>query len=1079
MAEKIIIDIQLNDQASNKTLNDLKANLKNLKAEIGGVAVGSDAFNKLSAEIAKTNIQIKEINKGFTTIANDATHAADSINGMEATLKELKAQISTVGVGSKEFKDLQTQIIKVDTNLKNTKKSIEGLDVEALAGHIGKLGGGITASFTAVSAVIGKGNADIEKFTANIVSGIAVANGIKGATEAWSSAQKLLNIAMAANPIGVMIAGIAALTAGIAALVITMDDSTDEQLALNEAQKAADKIATDYKLAINQLDVQLANLTGTFEDVKKAEEKALNDKQAKEWGETVGAAYSKAAKGSKEYQDSLINESDLKDKQKQAIDGVEYKQKRYYAAVGEQQKEARLRELNYAKEKLAEINKEIKAEKDKRDEILKNDKEYQATIKGLSEQQAKERAVLAAKQVKDEKDKNDKIVELEKQNIEKLIELRKRLENVQNEVYEAGIELSHKQAKLAIDRFGGTINQQITLLEVQQAQELRLKRHTNEETIKGYEKELDSIKGNGAKAKAERKRIEDEISTIKAEFADNERKLQKFQISERIISEEQLIKKLYDLNDKLAKDVYTTNLELSKDEEGIAKNKVVIAFDNNVLLLNEERRAITESLNVKKLGLEAELKFAEQKQGLTGDEADQNEMLIVGLKKVIEIEGQLINKKLESIEKYKDANGDISEDNIKLLANTLGLKEEEVRRLVLLDKAYVAEEKKRNQELEKLTEEYLNKRTELQAKSDAEDLQRQITHLDKQAAIYEGDIARVADINKEKNDLILNQNINAIYKTQEEQFKALDKEAEAKLRTEEEVAAEKKRIEEDSLRAVDDLKAENRKKNKDLDIKVQEELAAHVLNLLSKVQEVQLNGVINRINTEYNAQVEAYQAQEEALAKSLDNSLITQSEYDAQLKLIEIEKQEADLKNRQRIAKAQQDAALVQIAIETAVAIAKAVQLGPAAPLQIALAVATGAAQAAVVKSQPIPTYSKGGILNGPSHENGGVPIYANGGQIAEAEGGEIILNKNVSKIPALTQLASMINVSTGGKSFMPNSSSISTNSALTATVDPMVIQSIVNSTVKGIASIPVQNVATQTTRVSRRVENVEASARY
>lgn len=74
--------------------------------------------------------------------------------------------------------------------------------------------------------------------------------------------------------------------------------------------------------------------------------------------------------------------------------------------------------------------------------------------------------------------------------------------------------------------------------------------------------------------------------------------------------------------------------------------------------------------------------------------------------------------------------------------------------------------------------------------------------------------------------------------------------------------------------------------------------------------------------------------------------------------------------------------------IDTAAAIAKAVASAPfpANIPAIAFASATGAAQLATIAAQPIPKFKQGGmvapgLLSGPSHSNGGIPIEAEGGE--------------------------------------------------------------------------------------------------
>ena len=58
----------------------------------------------------------------------------------------------------------------------------------------------------------------------------------------------------------------------------------------------------------------------------------------------------------------------------------------------------------------------------------------------------------------------------------------------------------------------------------------------------------------------------------------------------------------------------------------------------------------------------------------------------------------------------------------------------------------------------------------------------------------------------------------------------------------------------------------------------------------------------------------------------------------------------------------------------------------------------------------------RGTILRGASHANGGIPVMVRNRQVAEAEGGEIVLTKNVSKSPAFLALASTLNQLAGGR---------------------------------------------------------------
>ena len=68
----------------------------------------------------------------------------------------------------------------------------------------------------------------------------------------------------------------------------------------------------------------------------------------------------------------------------------------------------------------------------------------------------------------------------------------------------------------------------------------------------------------------------------------------------------------------------------------------------------------------------------------------------------------------------------------------------------------------------------------------------------------------------------------------------------------------------------------------------------------------------------------------------------------------------------------------------------------------------------------PQRTLAKGGILDGPSHAEGGIPMFSGGRQVAEAEGGEIVMTKGVASNPTLLKEASKINEAAGGSSLAP-----------------------------------------------------------
>jgi TP901 family phage tail tape measure protein len=175
-----------------------------------------------------------------------------------------------------------------------------------------------------------------------------------------------------------------------------------------------------------------------------------------------------------------------------------------------------------------------------------------------------------------------------------------------------------------------------------------------------------------------------------------------------------------------------------------------------------------------------------------------------------------------------------------------------------------------------------------------------------------------------------------------------------------------------------------------------------------------------------------------------------------------------------------------QIAIDTAVAIAKTIaQLGgvgaitPAGAALIALMGATGAAQAAAVGSEKFQpkTFQDGGMIEGASHSEGGVPFTVAGRAGFEAEGGEYIFSKNtVDRLG--TGLLDAINFGGAAPRLFADGGAVSRASVASSAMNQSEMAQMIGEVVaSSVAQIPVVNVATETDSLSRMVQNAEAMA--
>ncbi|GHT33992.1 hypothetical protein FACS189434_09400 [Bacteroidia bacterium] len=170
--------------------------------------------------------------------------------------------------------------------------------------------------------------------------------------------------------------------------------------------------------------------------------------------------------------------------------------------------------------------------------------------------------------------------------------------------------------------------------------------------------------------------------------------------------------------------------------------------------------------------------------------------------------------------------------------------------------------------------------------------------------------------------------------------------------------------------------------------------------------------------SELSSQIEAGQIQEyeesnekkkASLQKRLDKGLISQEEYDKEVAAAdkELDAKKAEIARKQAIReKAMKTFSVITSTIQS---IAESAKMGfPAAIPFIVMAAALGAIQTAAIIAQPLPKASKGMLLHGASHAQGGIPI--------EAEGGEVIINKRSTAM--FKPLLSAINEAGGGVKF-------------------------------------------------------------
>jgi chromosome segregation ATPase len=183
---------------------------------------------------------------------------------------------------------------------------------------------------------------------------------------------------------------------------------------------------------------------------------------------------------------------------------------------------------------------------------------------------------------------------------------------------------------------------------------------------------------------------------------------------------------------------------------------------------------------------------------------------------------------------------------------------------------------------------------------------------------------------------------------------------------------------------------------------------------ISKFNDVALENTKNRLDSEKQAIKNRYETENDILKSQLDNQLITESQFRAKQKELQKAKvaEENDInrqifeaeKKRDRQNATSDYAQAIASIIPTLIAYDKTadpVSVLAKAAITGALATASyGAELAAISQKKFFPTkFAEGGMVNGPSHDQGGVPFSVQGQGGYEMEGGEYIVNKRATSM--------------------------------------------------------------------------------
>lgn len=232
-------------------------------------------------------------------ILNGVPQAVTNIEELELKLKQAKLELSQIAIGSDAFKKLSAEIQIAESKLKTLQKSAEGKDLEGKLGDLARLGGAIGASFgaaTAAFALFGEESEDTTKALAQaqnaLVIALAAREAAEGAvvvktiatdlatkalaisTNATNTATKAFFATLAANPYTAILTAVGLVVTALVAFTNTTQEATAAQ---KEFQKNIDtevgKEVTNLTIltrTINDTSQSLKTRKLALEDLKKS-----------------------------------------------------------------------------------------------------------------------------------------------------------------------------------------------------------------------------------------------------------------------------------------------------------------------------------------------------------------------------------------------------------------------------------------------------------------------------------------------------------------------------------------------------------------------------------------------------------------------------------------------------------------------------------------------------------------------------------------------------------------------------------------------------------------------------------------
>lgn len=350
--ETVNIDILIDASKSAKTLKQQRKALQELREGLDNVKHGSGAFELLTEEANRLTQSMGNLNLTFEDVYGDIK----PMTGALGELEDRMYQMAYAGQqNTQEFKELQQEAIKMRKTIIDVDASVDafadrGAKLNNVMGFVSGIAGAFTVAQGAMN-LFGEESEELNEAMLRMQSLMGIVIGLnevsKLVTEKNTIAQKLYNAALRANPIFLIIGAVTAAIAAWKLYTSVTEDNTDAEEKRAEAIKKSREETKKQRIEIAK---ESGEYVGLIQQLKATNKNSKErSKLIKEINEKYGTTLQNL-KDEKKFQEQL---------NKSVEDYIKYKTIEFNLKKNQEKIDKNLATQSRLKDEIKELNKTL------------------------------------------------------------------------------------------------------------------------------------------------------------------------------------------------------------------------------------------------------------------------------------------------------------------------------------------------------------------------------------------------------------------------------------------------------------------------------------------------------------------------------------------------------------------------------------------------------------------------------------------------------------------------------------------------------------------------------------------------